>query len=102
MNDLISRKMAIDAMKKLEKEDIERYGVSIPEGFYASEAIEALQALPSIKEEIIRCEDCKYFDKHNYECNNDYWYTEILSGDLIGISIQPWKDFYCYYGERKG
>lgn len=46
-NDLISRQAAIDAMYRLEAEDIETYGCSIPEGFDAKPAVEALKALPS-------------------------------------------------------
>ena len=46
-NDLIKRQDAIDAMYRLEAEDIETYGCSIPEGFDSKPAIEALRALPS-------------------------------------------------------
>ena len=51
MNNLISRQDAIDAMYRLEAEDIERYGCSIPEGFDSKPAIEALKALPSAEPE---------------------------------------------------
>ena len=46
MNDLIYRDKAIEAMYRLEAEDIERYGCSIPEGFNAKPAVEALEVLP--------------------------------------------------------
>lgn len=46
--DAISREAAIMSMKRLEEEDIERYGCSIPEGFDGRPAIEALQVLPSV------------------------------------------------------
>lgn len=52
-NDLISRQAAIDAMYRLEAEDIETYGCSIPEGFDAKPAVEALEALPSAEPERI-------------------------------------------------
>lgn len=51
MNNLISRQDAIDAMYRLEAEDIETYGCSIPEGFDAKPAVEALEALPSAEPE---------------------------------------------------
>ncbi len=51
MSDLIDRQDAIDAMYRLEAEDIERYGCSIPEGFDAKPAVEALEALPSAEPE---------------------------------------------------
>ncbi len=49
--DLIRRQDAIDAMYRLETEDIETYGCSIPEGFDAKPAVEALKALPSAEPE---------------------------------------------------
>lgn len=51
MEDLIKRQDAIDAMYRLEAEDIETYGCSIPEGFDSKPAIEALRALPSAEPE---------------------------------------------------
>lgn len=53
--DLISRQLAIDTMAKLEQEDIDTYGCSIPEGFDGERAIEALKQLPSVKQE--PCDD---------------------------------------------
>lgn len=46
-DDTISRAAAIDAMMKLQTEDIEAYGASIPEGFDGDRAVTALKALPS-------------------------------------------------------
>ena len=62
MSDLIRREDAIDAMYRLEAEDIETYGCSIPEGFDSKPAIEALKALPSAEPErkIIYCKDCRF------------------------------------------
>ena len=50
-DDFISRQLAIDTMAKLEQEDIDTYGCSIPEGFDGERAIEALKQLPSVKQE---------------------------------------------------
>lgn len=47
MIDLIDRHAAIDAMMKLQTEDIEAYGASIPEGFDGDRAVAVLKALPS-------------------------------------------------------
>jgi len=44
---LISLNAAIDAMMKLQTEDIEAYGASIPEGFDGDRAVTAIKALPS-------------------------------------------------------
>lgn len=45
-DDTISRAAAIDAMMKLQAEDIEAYGASIPEGFDGDRAAKALKELP--------------------------------------------------------
>lgn len=47
-DDAISRQAAIDAMAKIEHDDIAQYGCAIPEGFDSSPAIEALNDLPSV------------------------------------------------------
>lgn len=46
--DCISRQAAIDAMIKIEQDDIKQYGCKILEGFDSSPAIKALDNLPSI------------------------------------------------------
>ena len=56
INDLIYRQEAIEAMQKLEAEDIDMYGVSIPEGFDGERAVKALKELPSAEPEISRIE----------------------------------------------
>lgn len=45
MDDTISRAAAIETMLKLQDEDIETYGTSIPEGFDGDRAVTALKAL---------------------------------------------------------
>lgn len=62
MNDLISRSEAVNAMMKLQAEDIEAYGASIPEGFDGDRATAALKALPSVDAvEVVRCAVCTHF-----------------------------------------
>ena len=70
-DDAISRQAAIIAMKKLETEDIERYGCSIPEGFNAEAAIEALQVLPPVTPQPRSGEWIERFDEIGkwYECD---------------------------------
>lgn len=46
--DCIRRQAAIDAMVKIEHDDIVQYGCAIPEGFNSDPAIEALNELPPI------------------------------------------------------
>ena len=59
-NDTIYRQDAIDSMMKLQAEDIEAYGASIPEGFDGDRAVTALKALPSAQPEVrpIDYQDC--------------------------------------------
>lgn len=59
-NDLISRAAAIDAMMRLEKEDDELYGCSIPEGFDGKRAKEELEKLPSAQP--YPCDVCAHKD----------------------------------------
>ena len=47
-DDAISRKAAIDAMIKIEQDDINQYGCEIPEGFDSGPAIEALNGLQPV------------------------------------------------------
>lgn len=62
-DDLISRQAAIEAMMKLQTEDIEAYGASIPEGFDGDRAVAALKALPSAQpEQFNPCTVCQEFD----------------------------------------
>ena len=49
MSRLIDADKAIDAMAKLEQEDNEAYGVSIPECFDSDRAIEALNNIPTVQ-----------------------------------------------------
>ena len=51
MNDLIRRQDAIQKMRDLYSEDLDAYGVEIPEMFDCDRAIEALQNLPSAEPE---------------------------------------------------
>ena len=53
--DAISREMAIEKMRELYEQDVEAYGVAIPECFDCFSAIKALKELPSVTP--LPCED---------------------------------------------
>lgn len=90
-DDIISRAAAIDAMMKLQAEDIEAYGASIPEGFDGDRAVTALKALPSAQPErkkgkwiernprnspdcrLIECSECGNAYIVGYNINYDDW-----------------------------
>lgn len=50
-DDLISRHEAIDKMMDLYNEDVELYGVPIPEGFDGHRAVEAIKEIPPAEPE---------------------------------------------------
>ena len=73
--DCISRADAIKAMDDLEREDVEAYGCSIPEGFDGKRAKEALEKLPSIKPKRDRGYWYRKYDYGNLycsKCNHEY------------------------------
>ena len=77
MNDLISRQAAIDELFHVD----ENNGLSIV----------AIRNLPSAQPEIIRCKDCKYWERKSI-CDG---YCDEMS--IYGCD----EDFYCGYAERK-
>ena len=96
MDDLISRQAAIDALK-------EKVFHNLTDEFYG--AMQVLNELPSAQPEIVRCKECKWWDKkdgspvgychaakHGYY--SGHWEIEIY---------RTYKeDFYCADGEREG
>lgn len=105
MEDLISRKAAIDALDQIfdRCEEIEAH---LPEGdpdrtgykMYPDYMTvwKYLHQLPSAQQEIVRCKDCKYQRKGQNECEE--W-------NLCGY--RPWQytpitdEHFCSYAERK-
>ncbi len=81
MNDLISRQAAIEAMMRLQKEDEEAYGVSIPEGFDGERAAEALSKLPSAEPE----RKTGRWEYHHYGSGCGNWHCTAC-GDIAIVS----------------
>lgn len=67
---LIELDAAIDAMMRLQAEDIEAYGASIPEGFDGDRAVMALKALPParpVEDARAMCGECDAWNQYkNY------------------------------------
>lgn len=80
MDDLISRKAAIDALDTIESE------VADGEGFRYAKWREYFENLPSAQPEIIHCKDCKW--KQGAEC-------------VRFAEIRPFSDDFCSRGERR-
>lgn len=92
MSDLISRQATIDAIDKYIR-SFDGIEVNYLDGL--NTAIGFLNEMPPAQSEIIRCEDCDYWD---VSCQNDdypnYHYCPLADRMHRG-------DFYCFYAERK-
>lgn len=98
MNDLISRQASIDAVNDITKWYYETYRETRPT---AIAVIDALEQLPSVQSEIIRCKDCKHFE---------YDHPYIIQGmPVLGHEVcNAWGDGcktdengYCFMAERR-
>ena len=93
MDNLISRQAAIDAIKGLPTwwaDEGGYYGGAQPPMkalLDPTDAVSAIENLPSAQPEIVRCKDCKYryLDDSVWKCPYGY----------------PFGDFYCAYGEGR-
>lgn len=81
MTDLISREVAIEAVKTALLS-----WSSMPQ-WRDDKIIDVLAELPSSQPEIIRCKDCKYLFKDN-KCPLRTWWTHL-------------ENDFCSYGERQ-
>lgn len=93
MDDCISRKSAIDAINCditiTGRQNAELVASTI--GMFA----DRIKALPSAQPEIIRCRDCKHWDKTwTNDWSPDYHYCPMIDGVRKG-------DFYCADAERR-
>lgn len=119
MSDLISRQAAIDALWK----DLFEYGEKTEKQFQESEDLDirdwithrifvqnmndidrqTILNLPSAQPEIIRCKDCKWWDKIE---DNPFGYCMAMKHGYfstnweIGIYRRYKGDFYCAGAER--
>lgn len=82
MDDLISRRVAIDALMEQFKRN----------PTIAIRAKLTVEGLPSAQSEIIRCKDCKWWS------NDDY--RECSSPNYDDGYVTP-AGFYCGYAERR-
>lgn len=102
MNDLISRKGAIDAVYKCT--DI--FAGDMPVMVVKADAYEALAQLPSAESEIVRCKDCKYWMPHSqlgYDEDNETYhdYCERLIPEDEYYAFYKDADDYCSRAERR-
>ena len=86
MEELISRQQAMDAIKEAYEND---------EMFDGYEY--RIQELPSIEPEIIRCKDCKYWNKGSCECREH----AVNCQDYMVGDIETEAEHFCGYAEKK-
>lgn len=97
MSDLIDRQAAILAVCERECQELKPCAGECP-------SIWALESLPSIQPEIVRCKDCKWWDKSE---DSPFGYCMAMKHGYystnweISIHRRYKGDFYCADGERR-
>ena len=84
--ELISKEQAIETFK-----DCAVNGVGI-DGI-----VDALEQLPPIQHEIIRCKDCQYWNKGSCECREH----AVNCQDYYVGDIETEAEYFCGYAERR-
>ena len=93
-NDTIYRQDAIDAINTWDKFGIDersrvvRWHEGLEPYVKLRDVVWAIENLPSVQPDIIRCKDCKYCEETNHVF---YW----CDGRKV------WEDHYCGYAERR-
>ena len=105
MDDLISRQAAIDALMVWEEESIwdEECLEHRGEPFLTAPS-DVVEQLPSAQPEIVRCKDCKWWEKKEDStlgyCNAvKHWHFSDHLEIQIYSRYEP--DFFCANGERR-
>ena len=98
MDDLISRRAAIDAIKQIEYRLLKspHKGQSMQEAVRLVEAINAIMQLPYAQTEIITCKDCVHSDTFPEGADND---MPLKCLDIRYGGVMP--DWYCEHAERR-
>ena len=111
MDDLISKKAAIDALNEYFSRigKLKRRGLNKGEKAISLDTVGAINSLPSAEPQIIYCKDCKHFireDKEEYTPYGFYntyfdafcdkhWDNE--QGEYINVKL----DDFCSFAERR-
>ena len=106
MDDLISRQAAKDALEREKTYSaVYKYGYTQADYFKQynmglTDGIKALNKLPSVQPEIIRCKDCKYCDNYIAEITSD-GNMERMEYRCKDFHASVMPDEYCSRGERR-
>lgn len=108
MNDLISRKMALECLECLSACDEPFVEIGTDDETFIGkyEAITKLSDLPSAQSEIVRCKDCKYYIPYDWMFDGLTRSSnrEDYAPDEIGCSVNDHNyppDGFCSYAERR-
>ena len=94
MDDLISRRAAIDAVKRLSLGETDATRLAMRTGDY-------LERLPPAQPEIIHCKDCKFFEYDHLYVIND---IPVFGHELCnrwGEGCKTSENGWCFLAERK-
>lgn len=70
------------------------------ESHYPDWYADKIKALPSADVvPVVRCRDCKHFNREQMECENEAVSTDHEGGAQYSLNFEP--DDFCSYGERK-
>lgn len=99
-DDTISRQLAVETIRKCAVKEVTPAYMLIDK----AETMTELMMLPSAQPDIIRCKDCRWWDKYG-DCDNGYcmaakhgYWTEHWE---ISIRRTYKGDFYCADAERR-
>ena len=93
--DLISRQQAIDAVKS--RKTAEQSSAGIMRNAVVDFCVDIIKKLPSAQPEIIRCKDCKYWNKGSCE----YREHAVNCQDYMVGDIETEAEHFCGYAERR-
>ena len=101
-NSLILRQVAIDALcKRCDLVNDDKCGEKCID-------IKILEKLPSVEPEIIRCKDCKYWERQTYQgtplswghCESELMWDSINGETYEVAHIETYEEHFCGYAER--
>lgn len=101
MSDYISREVLLDMFENADADVCESYPDGYSRwGFSYKTMREVIKNIPSADVAlVVRCKDCKHFNRNSMECENEAVSTDHEGG--ASYSLNFWLDDYCSYGERK-
>ena len=86
-----------DALRRKVKRESNPYGKSSIDFESGKRVIELIDSQPTVQFEIIRCKDCKYWNKGSCECREH----AVNCQDYMVGDIETEPEHFCGYAEKK-